>query len=295
MELNQKERTAEFYELMFSDQDQMAINSLYQNGMTTEDFWRDLISTDVKSRIKTGQIYENENNFIEFIGIDDGLVFAMLGKSTSVEKGVLKRIRNITGEEFEKTEYLEEYIRYFVLRLDDFRISIIRNSQAPNLKKLICNYLASLNNEPFYDCLIRVLPISDANINQKLDELTELTSVYAIFKRDSDLAVQMIRPKYAFDISQNNIERINLSIRCKNQPISNNFKKFLKNRKNLNDLDKLEISGSDGDQSEVLEFVEQKLTKKIALNLTEEQLKNGSMYLDEIKQALVKSFYQNNK
>lgn len=295
MYINQKERTAEFYEIVFTEQEQISIGSLYQNNISAEDFWRDLISKDVESKINDGQLYENDNNFIEFISIEKGFVFGVLGKSTSVEKGVLKRIKNITGEEFEKTEYLEEYIRYFILKLDDFRISIIRNSQAPNLKKLICDYLSSLNNKLFYDCLIRVLPISDANINQKLDELIELTSVYAVFKRDSDLAVQMIKPKYAFDISQNNIEKINLSIKCKNQPLSERFKKFLKNHKNLNDLDKLEISGKNGEQTEILEFVEQNLTKKIALNLTEEQLKNGSIYLDEIKQALIRSFYQNNK
>lgn len=284
-------KTTEFYKINIARPDQADIDSY---TLTDNDFNNacvNLIKEHAESLAQSDESsVEFRDNFIEIYESDESGTFGIIGKSNSVERGLMKRIKNKEGKEIEATEFLVENLRYFYINYSDLKISIIRNYQAPQVKELFTNFISTAINSKFKDAIVLINPVIDTNVNDKINKWKELSKVSMKFNSESQLKSQAVGLSTLLNYSKSNIVSSSVEIRFKNQIISDKFKDFISDEGNLSNFDKLEISGDTSDSEETIELIKKHLIKKVNLDLSDEELTKANEYLDKIKKALIQSF-----
>lgn len=284
-------KTTEFYKINIARPDQADIDSY---TLTDNEFNIACINL-IKDRAENlaqddESSAEFRDNFIEIYESDKHGAFGIVGKSNSVERGLMKRIKNREGKEIEATEFLVENLRYFYINYSDLKISIIRNYQAPQVKELFTNFISTAINSRFKDAIVLINPVIDTNVNDKINKWKELSKVSMKFNTESQLNSQAVDLSTLFNYSKSNIVSTSVEIRFKNQVISDKFKDFISDEGNLSNFDKLEISGDTSDSEETIELIKKHLIRKVNLDLSDEELTKANEYLDKIKKALIESF-----
>lgn len=153
MENNKK---TDFYQIKISRPNQVDMSSLNYDDSSYNEKCKEIIKDAIDGLIKSNDpSVEFKENFIEFIDIDDDFAFGIVGRANSVERGILKRIKDNNGNEVKKTGYLEENLKYFIIRLSDLQVSIIKNSQGPQIVELFYKFHKILYFEcfPKFDCV----------------------------------------------------------------------------------------------------------------------------------------------
>lgn len=284
-------KTTEFYKINIARPDQADIDSYTLTDNEFNNACVNLIKERAESLAQSDESSaEFRDNFIEIYESDEHSAFGIVGKSNSVERGLMKRIKNREGKEIESTEFLVENLRYFYINYSDLKISIIRNYQAPQVKELFTNFISTAINSRFKDAIVLINPVIDTNVNDKINKWKELSKVSMKFNTESQLNSQAVDLSTLFNYSKSNIVSTSVEIRFKNQVISDKFKNFISDEGNLSNFDKLEISGDTSDSEETIELIKKHLIKKVNLDLSDEELTKANEYLDKIKKALIQSF-----
>lgn len=284
-------KTTEFYKINIARPDQADIDSY---TLTDNDFniaCINLIKERAESLAQSDESSaEFRDNFIEIYESDESGAFGIVGKSNSVERGLMKRIKNKEGKEIEATEFLVENLRYFYINYSNLKISIIRNYQAPQVKELFTNFISTAISSKFKDAIVLINPVIDTNVNDKINKWKELSKVSMKFNSESQLKSQAVGLSTLLNYSKSNIVSSSVEIRFKNQIINDKFKDFISDEGNLSNFEKLEISGDTSDSEETIELIKKHLIKKVNLDLSDEELTKANEYLDKIKKALIQSF-----
>lgn len=284
-------KTTEFYKINIARPDQADIDSYTLTDNEFNNACINLIKDRAKNLAQDDESSaEFRDNFIEIYESDEFGAFGIVGKSNSVERGLMKRIKNKEGKEIEATEFLVENLRYFYIKYSDLRISIIRNYQAPQVKELFTNFISTAISSKFKDAIVLINPVIDTNVNDKINKWKELSKVSMKFNSESQLINQAVGLDTLFNYSNSNIISSSVEIRFKNQIISDKFKDFISDEGNLSNFDKLEISGDTSDSEETIELIKKHLIRKVDLDLSDEELTKANEYLDKIKKALIQSF-----
>lgn len=284
-------KTTEFYKINIARPDQADIDSYTLTDNEFNNACINLIKDRAKNLAQDDESSaEFRDNFIEIYESDEFGAFGIVGKSNSVERGLMKRIKNKEGKEIEATEFLVENLRYFYIKYSDLRISIIRNYQAPQVKELFTNFISTAISSKFKDAIVLINPVIDTNVNDKINKWKELSKVSMKFNSESQLINQAVGLDTLFNYSNSNIISSSVEIRFKNQIISDKFKDFISDEGNLSNFDKLEISGDTSDSEETIELIKKHLIRKVNLDLSDEELTKANEYLDKIKKALIESF-----
>lgn len=284
-------KTTEFYKINIARPDQADIDSYTLTDNEFNNACINLIKDRAKNLAQDDESSaEFRDNFIEIYESDEFGAFGIVGKSNSVERGLMKRIKNKEGKEIEATEFLVENLRYFYIKYSDLRISIIRNYQAPQVKELFTNFISTAISSKFKDAIVLINPVIDTNVNDKINKWKELSKVSMKFNSESQLINQAVDLSTLFNYSKSNIVSTSVEIRFKNQVISDKFKDFISDEGNLSNFDKLEISGDTSDSEETIELIKKHLIRKVNLDLSDEELTKANEYLDKIKKALIESF-----
>lgn len=284
-------KTTEFYKINIARPDQADIDSYTLTDNEFNNACINLIKDRAKNLAQDDESSaEFRDNFIEIYESDEFGAFGIVGKSNSVERGLMKRIKNKEGKEIEATEFLVENLRYFYIKYSDLRISIIRNYQAPQVKELFTNFISTAISSKFKDAIVLINPVIDTNVNDKINKWKELSKVSMKFNSESQLINQAVGLDTLFNYSNSNIISSSVEIRFKNQIISDKFKDFISDEGNLSNFDKLEISGDTSDSEETIELIKKHLIRKVDLDLSDEELTKANEYLDKIKKALIESF-----
>lgn len=284
-------KTTEFYKINIARPDQADIDSYTLTDNEFNNACINLIKDRAKNLAQDDESSaEFRDNFIEIYESDEFGAFGIVGKSNSVERGLMKRIKNREGKEIESTEFLVENLRYFYINYSNLKISIIRNYQAPQVKELFTNFISTAINSKFKDAIVLINPVIDTNVNDKINKWKELSKVSMKFNSESQLINQAVGLDTLFNYSNSNIISSSVEIRFKNQIISDKFKDFISDEGNLSNFDKLEISGDTSDSEETIELIKKHLIRKVDLDLSDEELTKANEYLDKIKKALIQSF-----
>lgn len=284
-------KTTEFYKINIARPDQADIDSYTLTDNEFNNACINLIKDRAKKLVQDDESSaEFRDNFIEIYESDEHGAFGIVGKSNSVERGLMKRIKNREGKEIESTEFLVENLRYFYINYSNLKISIIRNYQAPQVKELFTNFISTAINSKFKDAIVLINPVIDTNVNYKINKWKELSKVSMKFNSESQLKSQAVTLNTLLNYSNSNIVSSSVEIRFKNQVISDKFKNFISDEGNLSNFDKLEISGDTSDSEETIELIKKHLIKKVNLDLSDEELTKANEYLDKIKKALIESF-----
>lgn len=289
--IDKETKTTEFYKINIARPDQADIDSYTLTDNEFNNACINLIKERTESLAQSDEsLAEFRDNFIEIYESDESGAFGIVGKSNSVERGLMKRIKNREGKEIESTEFLVENLRYFYINYSDLKISIIRNYQAPQVKELFTNFISTAINSKFKDAIVLINPVIDTNVNDKINKWKELSKVSMKFNSESQLKSQAVGLSTLLNYSKSNIVSSSVEIRFKNQIISDKFKDFISDEGNLSNFDKLEISGDTSDSEETIELIKKHLIKKVNLDLSDEELTKANEYLDKIKKALIQSF-----
>lgn len=284
-------KTTEFYKINIARPDQTDIDSYTLTDNEFNNACINLIKERAESLAQSDESSaEFRDNFIEIYESDESGAFGIVGKSNSVERGLMKRIKNKEGKEIEATEFLVENLRYFYINYSNLKISIIRNYQAPQVKELFTNFISTAISSKFKDAIVLINPVIDTNVNDKINKWKELSKVSMKFNSESQLKSQAVTLNTLLNYSNSNIISSSVEIRFKNQIISDKFKDFISDEGNLSNFDKLEISGDTSDSEETIELIKKHLIKKVNLDLSDEELTKANEYLDKIKKALIQSF-----
>lgn len=275
----------EYYSIEYSIDNQI---SVFNSGLNYNDIIQNFINivlTECNKLCDTSNIYENENGFIEIFSVKDNLIFGILGKSTSIEKSVLKRIRDSDGNIISKTDLNLENYRYFLANLNTNSCVVLRNTNAPSFKKLFRIFL--LEKVPYNSFKIDIYPTLDKEYMSKLKQFKSLKNINMVFKRDSTTIDSMLSMKEIFDLSNNSLEKVSLSLSYKNSPVSDAFITKISNQAFMNDsFEKFEIKSDD----EVIEVINNLLIKSIELDMTQDSETNAENYLEKIRKALLECF-----
>lgn len=289
--IDKETKTTEFYKINIARPDQADIDSYTLTDNEFNNACINLIKERTESLAQSDEsLAEFRDNFIEIYESDESGAFGIVGKSNSVERGLMKRIKNREGKEIESTEFLVENLRYFYINYSDLKISIIRNYQAPQVKELFTNFISTAINSKFKDAIVLINPVIDTNVNDKINKWKELSKVSMKFNSESQLKSQAVGLSTLLNYSKSNIVSSSVEIRFKNQIINDKFKDFISDEGNLSNFDKLEISGDTSDSEETIELIKKHLIKKVNLDLSDEELTKANEYLDKIKKALIQSF-----
>lgn len=284
-------KTTEFYKINIARPDQADIDSYTLTDNEFNNACINLIKERTENLAQSDEsLAEFKDNFIEIYESDESGAFGIVGKSNSVERGLMKRIKNREGKEIESTEFLVENLRYFYINYIDLKMSIIRNYQAPQVKELFTNFISTAINSKFKDAIVLINPVIDTNVNDKINKWKELSKVSMKFNSESQLKSQAVGLSTLLNYSKSNIVSSSVEIRFKNQIINDKFKDFISDEGNLSNFDKLEISGDTSDSEETIELIKKHLIKKVNLDLSDEELTKANEYLDKIKKALIQSF-----
>lgn len=279
-------KTTEFYKINIARPDQADIDSYTLTDNEFNNACINLIKDRAKNLAQDDESSaEFRDNFIEIYESDEFGAFGIVGKSNSVERGLMKRIKNKEGKEIEATEFLVENLRYFYIKYSDLRISIIRNYQAPQVKELFTNFISTAISSKFKDAIVLINPVIDTNVNDKINKWKELSKVSMKFNSESQLINQAVGLDTLFNYSNSNIISSSVEIRFKNQIISDKFKDFISDEGNLSNFDKLEISGDTSDSEETIELIKKHLIRKVDLDLSDEELTKANEYLDKKKKS----------
>ncbi|MDD7340327.1 MAG: hypothetical protein PUG50_07065 [Eubacteriales bacterium] len=289
--IDKETKTTEFYKINIARPDQADIDSYTLTDNEFNNACINLIKERTESLAQSDEsLAEFRDNFIEIYESDESGAFGIVGKSNSVERGLMKRIKNREGKEIESTEFLVENLRYFYINYSDLKISIIRNYQAPQVKELFTNFISTAINSKFKDAIVLINPVIDTNVNDKINKWKELSKVSMKFNSESQLKSQAVGLSTLLNYSKSNIVSSSVEIRFKNQIINDKFKDFISDEGNLSNFDKLEISGDTSDSEETIDLIKKHLIKKVNLDLSDEELTKANEYLDKIKKALIQSF-----
>lgn len=291
MELNQKERTTDFYKIIIDMPRQIDITSinhdevLFKNNClnTLKSHISDIVNSDDSTK-------EFGDNFIEFIDSDDNFAFGIIGKSSNVGRGIMKRIKNTSGQEVLETDYLEENFKYFVIKYDGLEISIIRNNKAPQIRELMSEFISSTLSSNMINAFVYVNPLIDKDAIGKVNQMTTLSKINVRFSSDSNLAQQALSLNTILGYNNENIVGGTVELTFKNQKMTDKAKKFIKDEGNMSNFARFEVTGGEDLGEQTVELVNKYLIKKVALDLTDEELTDANKYINKIKQTLISSF-----
>lgn len=288
MENNKK---TDFYQIKISRPNQVDMSSLNYDDSSYNEKCKEIIKDAIDVLIKSNDpSVEFKENFIEFIDIDDDFAFGIVGRANSVERGILKRIKDNNGNEVKKTGYLEENLKYFIIRLSDLQVSIIKNSQGPQIVELFTSFIKSYILNVFPNSIVYVNPVIDKDAFKKIGKMNTLCKIGIKFSADSQLARSTLSLNELLEYDNSNIIGTTIEVKFKNQVMPKKLKEFIDDEGNISNFEKFEITGDQGDNEQTVELIKRHLIKKVALDLTDEELTDANKYINKIKNALISSF-----
>lgn len=287
---------AEFFKLDFIISNQINVYNFNKEKQEIIGSYKSTLKKYYNKDLSSSEenIYKDKgsNNFIEIIDSNSTYVFGIIGKSNNVSKGVMKRVKDATGESLENTDLLLENYRYFFFDLDSSYCAVIKNSEAPAFKLLFTKYISSilLNKELSMPANLSFNNVYDDKIQSKINRFTNLLELNLVFDDNSSLGTQLLKMEDTFNLSNSNLRKVSISIDFKKQIISDDFKELVKNDELIkSNFGKFELTGDNQENTEeTIELVQKLLTKNLKLEINEKEL-IGEDSLEEIKKALQES------
>lgn len=280
-------RKAEIYSVDFTFDSQISIISSTLSRDQIKANYIERLKSKLSKEVENNITFKDAGNFIEIYSVDSHAVFGIIGKSTEVKDGVMKRIKSSDGKSVKNAGLSIEDYRYFLFDLNTFQCIVMRNNNGPNFKTIFRQFLSKYKDDLSGIKQILVEPKLDENIYPRTNRWVEVTRLKIRFDHTSVLSQPLMSLQEHFDISNNNMKEATVTISLQNQPVSSKFSDILeKATSKLGGVRRLEIEGIDeNDNEDTVELVERYIIKKVRLEISEDELIDKS--LDKIKLALL--------
>ena len=281
------ERKAEIYSVDFNFDQQISIINANSSPDQAKDNYFEHLKSKLKKEMDNNITFQNAGNFIEIYSVDSHTVFGIIGKSTEVKEGVMKRIKSSDGKSIKNAGLSIEDYRYFLFDLNACQCIVMLNNNGPNFKAIFRQFLYQYKDNLSGINQILVEAKIDENIYPRTNRWVELKRLKIRFDNTSVLSQPLMSLQEYFDISNNNMKEATVTISLKNQPVSSKFSDILeKATSKLGGVRRFEIEGIDeNDNEDTVELVERYIIKKVRLEISEDELIDKS--LDKIKLALL--------
>lgn len=279
-------RSIEFYRVAIYIDGQLSLLDSIDNKEVEKNYWSSVEKSITHNNVKKDYfVIKDSNFFIEFLEFNNDYIFGILGKSDQIKEGVLQRVYNeqnvdITGL------YLEKYC-YFYLRRSDKLISVLKNNQITSFRKYFSSFLKEFVSDRITS--LEILRVQDRDIKSKIWKMTKLANISLVFDQDSIAGDQLLSLKDSLHLSNTNLSTVKVDIKFKNKSISPDFQSLLQNDEKIkSDFKRFKVSGQGSDgEDETFELVEQWLTKRIDINIDDDDLIQDNLKI--IKEALESS------
>lgn len=280
--------TVEYYKINYNLNNQLSFVEPNDEKEVLNNLWNNIYKLGnnyIKMDEPSYYDIEDSDKFIEFIEVTDDYLFGILGKSDEVSKGILKRIKN-NGKLEVSGLFLEKY-NYFYLRRKDLAINVIRNSQSPGFKYPFNLFINSNKTDRFKS--MSVTRLLDEGIESKINKIQNLANISMIFDNESNLGRDMLSMKNSLFLSNNNLLKANISIKLKNEVVSDELKDLMLSEDRIkSDFEKFEITANTPDGQQTIELVNRWLVKSVEIDFDDEDLIEDNLV--KIKEALEESF-----
>lgn len=237
--------------------------------------------------------FEDDGSFIELLPNEEKKIFGIIGKSSEIKQGVLKRIKSSDGSSINKTDLNIENYKYFLFDTDSLTAVVMENSQYKAFQKPFTKFLESFNND--YSVVIKVERIIDQEIEAKINRMTTILDTEMEFSKNSMLTSQILSFENLFGLSNDDLSKVKINISVTNSPTENKldkFKDFLKEKLKISkNFKTFKVTAKNEDnESETIDLIKRYLTKTMTIELPLDYLNDGAKkYFNEIKKALSES------
>ena len=237
--------------------------------------------------------FEDDGSFIELLPNEEKKIFGIIGKSSEIKQGVLKRIKSSDGSSINKTDLNIENYKYFLFDTDSLTAVVMENSQYKAFQKTFTKFLESFNND--YSVVIKVERIIDQEIEAKINRMTTILDTEMEFSKNSMLTSQILSFEDLFGLSNDDLSKVKINISVTNSPTENKldkFKGFLKEKLKISkNFKTFKVTAKNEDnESETIDLIKRYLTKTMTIELPLDYLNDGAKkYFNEIKKALSES------
>ncbi|SDZ18711.1 hypothetical protein [Tindallia californiensis] len=245
--------------------------------------------------LKIEKTYEiNSRVVIEILSISEQEVFGNIGKLGEISKSNLRRFRNrenrnekIRPEVFQ--QLLEDFT-YFYINHDIGKTSILSNSSAP---KLASHFRSLLIDEHCEINEFKLVPIKIDDISATLRNFKKLFSVsytYA-FSGYNDTPPKL---KDIFSFSQGDLEKVSVHLDIVKDSASRELLLQLADNPELeSEFSNLLLKGTleDNPITQTVDLIEKSLTKRIAIELTDDMYENENLIKKALKDELFRIAY----
>lgn len=281
----------EFYQVQFEESSQIHISDLSTSPSKKRNIFISKLKTKcIEHKDNVKPLSVDDSSFIEIIEVNEYSIFGIIGKSTEVKEGVLKRIRDNNGKSIPETNFNIQDYKYFLLSIEDFKVVVMQNSNYKAFSNPFRSFLEKFNDS--YSTSLKISRIIDMEIEEKLNRMTNIVETDIEFAKNSPYAKQMINLEDSFGFSNDNLLNLKIKLQVKNQQNNNRFLNFVLNKTQMEKyFNSFKIKGIDEDgTNEVVELIKRILTKTVTIKFFEQDLvSSAEANLNEIKKALEKS------
>lgn len=221
------DRKAEIYSVDFNFDQQISIINTNSSPEQAKDNYIEHLKSELRKVMDNNITFKNAGNFIEIYSVDSRTVFGIVGKSTEVKDGVMKRIKSSDGKSVRNAGLSIEDYRYFLFDLNACQCIVMRNNNGPNFKAIFRQFLYQYKDNLSGINQILVEPKIDENIYPRTNRWVELKRLKIRFDNTSVLSQPLMSLQEYFDISNNNMKEATVTINLKNQPVSSKFSDIL--------------------------------------------------------------------
>ncbi|WP_019132689.1 hypothetical protein [Peptoniphilus obesi] len=233
---------------------------------------------------------EDSGTFIELLPTEENIIFGIIGKSSEIKEGVLKRIKNSNGKEINQTDLNIENYKYFLFDIETSKVVVMVNSNYSAFQQPFTKFLESFNSS--YSTVIKVEREIDNDIGNKINRMTSVLETEMEFAKNSQLTDSILSFEDDFGFSNDDLTKIKINLQVSNEASVSKFKKFINDKLKIgNNFKNFKVTTKDEkDETEVIDLIKRYLTKKVTIELKSEYLKDSAkIYFKEIKKALSKS------
>lgn len=278
---------AEIYYFEFKDEGPQMSMEYKSNASNLKSKFKEKVLDTLKK--DGGHQYIYENQIVDAMYFDDEYIFGVIAKSTHLINNYLQRVKDVSGKIVDPNGLHIEDLRFFCIDLNNFYISLIKNYRVEHFKRAMIAFMNSFNE--FESSISDCIPVIDEDIIYKASKFQEVKSFDFKIKEDSNYISNSITLEEEFGISQESIKDAHIKVTLSlNKPSGKIFSLLANKMKITSNFDKFSLTGTDESGEEVyLEFVNSFLTKKLPIDLNDEEFKNNENYFDEIKDKLIAS------
>lgn len=292
MENNTIQITLEFYNVIIKVSEQRDLKNFNLSvEESIEKYFTNLKKECKKYAENSSAInIEDSGTFIELLPTEENIIFGIIGKSSEIKEGVLKRIKNSNGKEINQTDLNIENYKYFLFDIETSKVVVMVNSNYSAFQQPFTKFLESFNSS--YSTVIKVEREIDNDIGNKINRMTSVLETEMEFSKNSQLTDSILSFEDAFGFSNDDLTKIKINLQVSNEASVSKFKKFINDKLKIgNNFKNFKVTTKDEkDETEVIDLIKRYLTKKVTIELKSEYLKDSAkIYFKEIKKALSKS------